>query len=223
MKFDIERIYKLLKDSKKNQSDFLVDAGLSKGVVSHWSKRNNPKIEQLEKLLNYYGKSVLEVYEMNELDCKHVLHNLDDIIEKSFAPLPKSNAISLTSSHSIQFAPLVGQAAANPAGRLGVDVEENLGEIPTRWPIPPGCEDPNGFKLEGVTSENAANLDIKFDDKAGDLADAYFDANGNLIVSGLAKGNYTTILTVTYKKAVEFGNTTVHETFQIPLNVQGVE
>ena len=84
-------------------------------------------------------------------------------------------------------------------------------------------EDPNGFTLEGVTGENAANLDIKFDDKAGDLADAYFDANGNLIVSGLAKGNYTTILTVTYKKAVEFGNTTVHETFQIPLNVQGVE
>ena len=84
-------------------------------------------------------------------------------------------------------------------------------------------EDPNGFTLVGVTSENAANLDIKFDDKAGDLADAYFDANGNLIVSGLAKGNYTTILTVTYKKAVELGNTTVHETFQIPLNVQGVE
>ena len=84
-------------------------------------------------------------------------------------------------------------------------------------------EDPNGFKLESVTDENAANLDIKFDDKAGDLANAYFDANGNLIVSGLAKGNYTTILTVTYKKAVEFGNTTVHETFQIPLNVQGVE
>lgn len=151
MRFDHQKLCKILENSGKSQNKFLKDAGVSNATMrtSNPNGRNSkPSIELLEKLLNYYGKSVLEVYEMNELDCKHVLHNLDDIIEKSFAPLPKSNAISLTSSHSIQFAPLVGQAAANPAGRLGVDVEENLGEIPTRWPIPPGCEDPNGFWVE---------------------------------------------------------------------------
>ena len=81
----------------------------------------------------------------------------------------------------------------------------------------------NKLTLDGVTGVNPANLSVKFDDKAGDLANAYFDEKGNLIVEGLAKGNYTTVLTITYKKASVVDGTEVHETFEIPLNVQGVE
>ena len=81
----------------------------------------------------------------------------------------------------------------------------------------------NKLTLDGVTGVNAANLSVEFDDKAGDLAKAYFDEKGNLIVEGLAKGNYTTVLTITYKKASVVDGTEVHETFEIPLNVQGVE
>lgn len=79
-------------------------------------------------------------------------------------------------------------------------------------------EDPNGFVLD-VTND----VEYKFDDKAGDLASAKFE-NGALIVSGLAKGNYTTVLTITYTKAsVVPTNNEVHEIFQIPLIVKGVE
>lgn len=79
-------------------------------------------------------------------------------------------------------------------------------------------EDPNGFELD-VTND----VEYKFDDKAGDLASAEFE-NGALIVSGLAKGNYTTVLTITYTKAsVVPTNNDVHEIFQIPLIVKGVE
>ena len=79
-------------------------------------------------------------------------------------------------------------------------------------------EDPNGFVLD-VTND----VEYKFDDKAGDLASAKFE-NGALIVSGLAKGNYTTVLTITYTKAsVVPTNNDVHEIFQIPLIVKGVE
>ena len=79
-------------------------------------------------------------------------------------------------------------------------------------------EDPNGFVLD-VTND----VEYKFDDKAGDLASAKFE-NGALIVSGLAKGNYTTVLTITYTKAsVVPTNNYVHEIFQIPLIVKGVE
>ena len=64
-----------------------------------------------------------------------------------------------------------------------------------------------------------SDVEYKFDDKAGDLAKANFE-DGKLIVEGLAKGDYTTVLTVTYKKASEFDGTTVYETFEIPLTVQ---
>lgn len=157
MKFDIERIYKLLKDSKKNQSDFLVDAGLSKGVVSHWSKRNNPKIEQLEKLLNYYGKSVLEVYKLNKLDSEYIIQNLDSIIETIYAKITseQSNGQIINKTLPTQFAPLIGSAAANPTGRWGIDFEKDLGDTVKRYPVPPGKEDPNGFwiHVEGDSME----------------------------------------------------------------------
>ena len=74
--------------------------------------------------------------------------------------------------------------------------------------------DVNGFELD-VTND----VTYKFDDKAGDLAKANFE-DGKLIVEGLAKGDYTTVLTVTYTKASEFDGTTVYETFEIPLTVQ---
>ena len=77
----------------------------------------------------------------------------------------------------------------------------------------------NGFTLDVA---NDILLPMEFDDNAGDKATAKFE-HGVLTVSGLAKGNYTTVLTVTYKAASEFGGTSVYETFQIPLTVQGVE
>ena len=84
-------------------------------------------------------------------------------------------------------------------------------------------EEVNKLTLASVTGQNAENLIIEFDDKAGDLANAYFEADGSLIVEGLAKGNYTTVLTITYKEASVVDNTDVYETFEIPLTVQGVE
>ena len=85
-------------------------------------------------------------------------------------------------------------------------------------------EEVNGLTLLNVTGTTHSNLAFEFDDKAGDLADVYFDNDGSLIVSGLAKGNYTTVLTITYKKAsVVPTNVEVWETFEIPLTVQGVE
>ena len=77
----------------------------------------------------------------------------------------------------------------------------------------------NGFTLDVA---NDILLPMEFDDNAGDKATAKFE-HGVLTVSGLAKGNYTTVLTVTYKAASEFDGTSVYETFQIPLTVQGVE
>ena len=85
-------------------------------------------------------------------------------------------------------------------------------------------EEVNGLTLLNVTGTTHSNLAFEFDDKAGDLADVYFDNDGSLIVSGLAKGNYTTVLTITYKKAsVVPTDVEVWETFEIPLTIQGVE
>ena len=72
----------------------------------------------------------------------------------------------------------------------------------------------NGFKLN--VSDNLVSM--TFDDKAGTGAKADF-SNGNLTVSGLATGSYTTVLTVTFKVST-FDGVEVYETFEIPLTVQ---
>ena len=86
----------------------------------------------------------------------------------------------------------------------------------------------NGLKLDlgGATNRN---LICKFDDNAGDKATAVFN-NGNLILKGLAEPNtadgYTTVLTITYKKAAEInggeenGGVDIYETFKINLTVK---
>ena len=80
----------------------------------------------------------------------------------------------------------------------------------------------NGLKLDlGGTTNN--NLICKFDDNAGDKATAVFN-NGNLILKGLAEPNtadgYTTVLTITYKKAAKAGDVDIYETFKINLTVK---
>ena len=80
----------------------------------------------------------------------------------------------------------------------------------------------NGLKLDLGGAANS-NLICKFDDNAGDKATAVFN-NGNLILKGLAEPNtadgYTTVLTVTYKKASKAGKTDIWETFKINLTVK---
>ena len=86
----------------------------------------------------------------------------------------------------------------------------------------------NGLKLN-LGGTNNTNLDCKFDDNAGDKATAVF-SNGNLILTGLAEPNtadgYTTVLTITYKKAAEIkggeenGGVDIYETFKINLTVK---
>ena len=79
----------------------------------------------------------------------------------------------------------------------------------------------NGFKLDNCNDKKY--VETSFDDNAGDKATAIFK-NGVLTITGLAKGNYTTVLTVTYKKASTVESTTeVWETYTINLNVQSVE
>lgn len=82
----------------------------------------------------------------------------------------------------------------------------------------------NGEVVNGLTLSLAdANVDFKFDDKAGDKATAEF-SGGKLILKGLAKpisaDGYTTVLTVTYKKASKAGYTDIYETFKINLSVK---
>lgn len=82
----------------------------------------------------------------------------------------------------------------------------------------------NGVVVNGLTLDLAdANVDFKFDDKAGDKATAEF-SGGKLILTGLAKpisaDGYTTVLTVTYMKASKAGNTDIYETFKINLSVK---
>ena len=79
----------------------------------------------------------------------------------------------------------------------------------------------NGFKLDNCNS--TAYVETSFDNNAGEKAKAEFK-NGVLTISGLAKGNYTTVLTVIYKKASTVASTAeVWETYTISLNVQAVE
>ena len=86
----------------------------------------------------------------------------------------------------------------------------------------------NGLKLDlGGAANN--NLICEFDDNAGDKAKARFE-NGKLILEGLAEPNtadgYTTVLTITYKKAAEImggeekGGVDIYETFKINLTVK---
>ena len=86
----------------------------------------------------------------------------------------------------------------------------------------------NGLKLAlGDTSND--NLIFEFDDNAGDKAKAKFE-KGNLTLTGLAEpltaDGYTTVLTVTYKKASEIaggdakGGVDIYETFKINLTVK---
>lgn len=80
-----------------------------------------------------------------------------------------------------------------------------------------------GEVVNGLTLTVKDNYDYKFDDKAGDKAEAKFE-NGKLILTGLAKPlsdeGYTTVLTVTYLTASKAGNTPIYETFKINLTVK---
>ena len=86
----------------------------------------------------------------------------------------------------------------------------------------------NGLKLDLGGAANS-NLICEFDDNAGDKAKARFE-NGKLILEGLAEPNtadgYTTVLTITYKKAAEImggeekGGVDIYETFKINLTVK---
>ncbi len=89
----------------------------------------------------------------------------------------------------------------------------------------------NGLKLNLGGAAND-NLICEFDDNAGDKAKARFE-NGKLILEGLAEPNtadgYTTVLTITYKKAAEInggsdnannGGVDIYETFKINLTVK---
>ena len=78
----------------------------------------------------------------------------------------------------------------------------------------------NGLELDLASG---ANYITEFDDNAGDKAKAEF-SYGNLKLSGLAEPNtadgYTTVLTITYKKASKAGETDIWETFKINLTVK---
>ena len=82
----------------------------------------------------------------------------------------------------------------------------------------------NGLKLDLA---NGKNYSYEFDDNAGDKAQAEFK-NGSLTLRGLAEPHsadgYTTVLTITYKKAsvIENGDEDIdiYETFKINLTVK---
>lgn len=78
----------------------------------------------------------------------------------------------------------------------------------------------NGLELDLASG---ANYIAEFDDNAGDKAKAEF-SYGDLKLSGLAEPNtadgYTTVLTITYKKASKAGETDIWETFKINLTVK---
>ena len=76
-----------------------------------------------------------------------------------------------------------------------------------------------------VDGKEILNYSYEFDDNAGDKATAVFNKdNGSLTLSGLAEpitaDGYTTVLTITYKKAAKAGNVDIYETFKINLTVK---
>ena len=83
----------------------------------------------------------------------------------------------------------------------------------------------NGLGITIAEFNGDLNYSCEFDDNAGDKATAVFDAEkGSLTLKGLAEPNtadgYTTVLTVTYKKASKAGNVDIYETFKINLTVK---
>ncbi|WP_455999047.1 hypothetical protein, partial [Phocaeicola barnesiae] len=83
----------------------------------------------------------------------------------------------------------------------------------------------NGLALDFFDDDNNLNYSYEFDDNAGDKATAVFDKdNGSLTLSGLAEpitaDGYTTVLTITYKKAAKAGDVDIYETFKINLTVK---
>ena len=79
--------------------------------------------------------------------------------------------------------------------------------------------------VEFVDDKEILNYSYEFDDNAGDKATAVFNKdNGSLTLSGLAEpitaDGYTTVLTITYKKAAKAGNVDIYETFKINLTVK---
>lgn len=84
----------------------------------------------------------------------------------------------------------------------------------------------DGNTVNGLTlalKNYDSDYTCEFDDNAGDKAKAEF-VNGALKLTGLAEPNtadgYTTVLTVTYKKASKAGKTDIWETFKINLTVK---
>ena len=80
-------------------------------------------------------------------------------------------------------------------------------------------EEVNGFTLKGIDGSEDLNYGFEFDDKAGDKAKVSF-SEGKMIVEGLAKGDYTTELTITYLKASTFDGVDIWESFKINLTVK---
>ena len=78
-------------------------------------------------------------------------------------------------------------------------------------------EEVNGLTLKNI--DNGKGYSYKFDDKAGDKAKVSF-SDGKMIVEGLAKGDYTTELTITYLKASTFDGVDIWESFKINLTVK---
>jgi phage repressor protein C with HTH and peptisase S24 domain len=126
MKFFLEKVDNLLKESGKSQSKFFEDSGLSKGNYAHW-KKSSAKLEQLQQLANFYGKSVLSFYDLNDLDAEFITSNWQDVLNLLVKSEIEENG-TILDDESLE-APYVGDAAANPKGKDNpVDLEYDLGE-----------------------------------------------------------------------------------------------
>ena len=155
MKFFLEKVDNLLKESGKSQSKFFEDSGLSKGNYAHW-KKNPAKLEQLQQLSNFYNQSVLSFYELNELDAGFIAEHWQEIFNLLDSSHLESNAIVLEDEGQLH-APYVGDAAANPAGLDSPpDLEYDLGEYGQHeMQVMKRVYDPNGVwvRVQGDSME----------------------------------------------------------------------
>lgn len=154
MKFFLEKVDNLLKESGKSQSKFFEDSGLSKGNYAHW-KKNPAKLEQLQQLSNFYNQSVLSFYELNELDAEYLVSHRNDVFNILSQREIEENGIVM--EESTLTAPYVGDAAANPAGLDNPpDLEYDLGEYGEHQVhVPKRFFDENGIfvKVQGDSME----------------------------------------------------------------------
>lgn len=158
MDFSFNNLVKLFRESKKSQNKFFQEIGISTATMRTCDPKgrgSKPMLEQMQKVANHYGKSVLSLYDLSELDAEYIVENWDQIFNLLTPNEIESNAKVLNEESLVS--PYVGNAAANPMGKENpIDLEYDLGEYGQHdMQVMKRFFDPNGIwvMVEGDSME----------------------------------------------------------------------